>query len=89
MIERLSHVSPHVPPDTTTAIQFLLAQGKLGTALVFQTGDCRQTAAGLAAKGVTIVSLPTEDFHGIEATFTDNSGNGFTLHQPLGLAVPH
>ena len=67
--------SPHVPSDMATAIQSLLAQGKLGTALVFQSDDCRQTAADLAAKGVAIVSPPTEYFHGIEATFADNSGN--------------
>ena len=85
----LQHVdSPHVPPETAAAIKHLLSQRKLGTTLVFQTEDCHQTAAILAAKGVTIISPPTEYFHGIEATFSDDSGNLFTLHQPLGLPDP-
>jgi len=76
--------SPHVHPQTATALKHLLKEGILGATIVLQTQDCRKTIAGLAAKGVTIISPPTEHFHGTEAIFADNSGNRFTLHQPKG-----
>lgn len=79
---------PFVDPETTAAIGHLLKEGKLGTALVFQTEDCRGTCAALASKGVMIVSAPTEHFHGVEAIIADDSGNRFVIHQPKGIDNP-
>lgn len=76
---------PHLDPQVSASIKQLLASGKLPPALVMQTSDCRQTCNELAAKGVQIISPPQDHFHGVEATFSDNSGNRFTLHQPKGL----
>jgi hypothetical protein len=38
------------------------------------------------ARGVTLLSKPTERFYGIEATFRDNSGNWFSLTQRVNAA---
>jgi catechol 2,3-dioxygenase-like lactoylglutathione lyase family enzyme len=50
---------------------------------VFETSDCRTTYAELTAKGVEFMSPPEEKFYGIEAVGKDNSGNWFSMSQPL------
>jgi catechol 2,3-dioxygenase-like lactoylglutathione lyase family enzyme len=50
---------------------------------VFETSDCRSTYNELTAKGVEFMSPPEEKFYGIEAVGKDNSGNWFSMSQPL------
>jgi catechol 2,3-dioxygenase-like lactoylglutathione lyase family enzyme len=50
---------------------------------VFETSDCRTTYEELAAKGVEFTGPPEEKFYGIETVGKDNSGNWFSMSQPL------
>jgi catechol 2,3-dioxygenase-like lactoylglutathione lyase family enzyme len=50
---------------------------------VFETSDCRSTYNELTARGVQFMSPPEEKFYGIEAVGKDNSGNWFSMSQPL------
>ncbi len=61
----------------------LMDKGVLGAG-VFNTNDCRKTYEELKAKGVQFKFEPAERPYGIEAVFTDNSGNWFSLTQPTG-----
>lgn len=61
----------------------LMDKGVLGAG-VFNTDDCRKTYEELKAKGVEFKFEPAERPYGIEAVFTDNSGNWFSLTQPTG-----
>ena len=56
----------------------LLQSGRFGGG-VFETADCKKTYEELEAKGVVFKSKPTERPYGIEAMFTDDSGNFFSL----------
>lgn len=74
---------PAVDGEASEHLGRLLDAGALGTG-VFETDDCTATHRELAAKGVEFVSEPTEQPYGIEAVLKDNSGNWFSLRQPLG-----
>src|SRR5262245_12027220 len=50
---------------------------------VFETSDCRKTYDELTARGVEFMGPPEEKFYGIEAIGKDNSGNWFSMSQPL------
>jgi uncharacterized glyoxalase superfamily protein PhnB len=50
---------------------------------VFETSDCRGTYEELKARGVEFTSPPQEKFYGIEAVGKDNSGNWFSMSQPI------
>ena len=50
---------------------------------VFETSDCRSTYNELTARGVEFMAPPEEKFYGIEAVGKDNSGNWFSMSQPL------
>jgi catechol 2,3-dioxygenase-like lactoylglutathione lyase family enzyme len=50
---------------------------------VFETSDCRATYEELKARGVEFMSPPEEKFYGIEAVGKDNSGNWFSMSEPL------
>ena len=70
--------------DEAAAQQFrtLIEKGKMGAG-VFQTPDCRKTYEELKAKGVQFLSPPQERFYGVEAILKDNSGNWFSMTQPI------
>ena len=77
--------------DDATAQQFRALiekgeKGKLGAG-VFQTPDCRRTYEELQAKGVQFVSPPQERFYGVEAIVKDNSGNWFSMTQPVDMKL--
>ncbi len=67
----------HIP-----LLKQLVQEGGMGAG-VFRTLDCRATYEELKAKGVHFLQEPAERPYGIEATFRDNSGNWFSLTQPL------
>jgi catechol 2,3-dioxygenase-like lactoylglutathione lyase family enzyme len=50
---------------------------------VFETSDCRATYNELTAKGVEFMGPPEEKFYGIETVGKDNSGNWFSMSQPI------
>jgi hypothetical protein len=52
---------------------------------VFETSDCHGTYHELKARGVEFMSPPEEKFYGIEAVGKDNSGNWFSMSQPIKL----
>jgi catechol 2,3-dioxygenase-like lactoylglutathione lyase family enzyme len=80
----LMEVKPGPMMDDVTAQQFrtLIEKGKMGAG-VFQTADCRKTYEELKAKGVQFLSPPQDRFYGIEAILKDNSGNWFSMTQPI------
>ncbi len=55
------------------------------TGIVFSTPDCRRDADALAGRGVRFTQPPAEMPFGIQAQFTDPSGNLFSLTQPRGV----
>lgn len=67
---------------TANQLREVLAKGVLGAG-VFNTDDCRGTYEDLKSKGVEFVSEPAERPYGVEAVFKDNSGNWFSLTQPV------
>jgi catechol 2,3-dioxygenase-like lactoylglutathione lyase family enzyme len=69
-------------PDETRQLRDLVAKGGVGPG-VFATDDCRRSYDELSAKGVVFLQEPAERPYGIEATFRDDSGNMFSLTQPL------
>jgi catechol 2,3-dioxygenase-like lactoylglutathione lyase family enzyme len=72
--------SPMFNRQTAEQVKALVQAGAFGIG-VFETADCRATCAELKAKGVQLLSEPTERFYGIEAVVKDNSGNWFSLCQ--------
>jgi len=50
---------------------------------VFETSDCRATHKELETRGVQFLSAPEDKFYRIEAVGKDNSGNWFSMSQPL------
>jgi catechol 2,3-dioxygenase-like lactoylglutathione lyase family enzyme len=84
----LMEVKPGPMMDEATAQQFrtLIENGKMGAG-VFQTSDCRRTYEELKAKGVQFLSPPQDRFYGIEAILKDNSGNWFSMTQPVEIKV--
>jgi catechol 2,3-dioxygenase-like lactoylglutathione lyase family enzyme len=84
----LMEVKPGPMMDEATAQQFrtLIEKGRMGAG-VFQTSDCRKTYEELKAKGVQFLSPPQDRFYGIEAILKDNSGNWFSMTQPVEVKV--
>jgi catechol 2,3-dioxygenase-like lactoylglutathione lyase family enzyme len=84
----LMEVKPGPMMDDVTAQQFrtLIEKGKMGAG-VFQTSDCRRTYEELKAKGVQFLSPPQDRFYGVEAILKDNSGNWFSMTQPIEMKV--
>ena len=80
----LMEPKPGMLMDEATAKQVreLVAKGALGAG-AFNTDDCKKTYEELKAKGVEFLSEPAERPYGIEAVFKDNSGNWFSLTQPV------
>ena len=74
---------PMLDPESAEMVRSLVAKGVLGSG-VFATSDCRRAYEELSARGVRFLMEPTERMYGIEATFRDNSGNWFSLTQPVG-----
>jgi hypothetical protein len=62
------------------ALRELVAQGGLGCG-VLATDDCQKTYEELLAKGVVFRQPPQQRPYGIEALFSDDSGNWYSLCQ--------
>lgn len=61
-------------------LRSLVASGTFGFG-VFECDDIYATYEELKTKGVKFQKEPKEEFYGIEAIFTDDSGNWFSLGQ--------
>jgi catechol 2,3-dioxygenase-like lactoylglutathione lyase family enzyme len=72
----------HLDEETASTVRSLIKKGVFGAG-VFETKDCRKTYEEYKARGVEFMSPPEERFYGIEAIFKDNSGNWFSMTQPL------
>lgn len=59
----------------------LMAEGKIGGG-VFCTDDCQRDYETLSARGVIFRGPPEKKPWGLQATFSDNSNNWFSLTQP-------
>lgn len=68
--------------ETVKTLRELIRKGTFGIG-VFEADDCRATYAELKARGVEFKGPPEERFYGIEAVGKDNSGNWFSMTQPL------
>jgi catechol 2,3-dioxygenase-like lactoylglutathione lyase family enzyme len=66
--------------ETAEQMRNLVKQGTFGFG-VFECNDIYATYEELRNKGVTFTKPPKKEFYGIEALFTDNSGNWFSLGQ--------
>lgn len=75
--------SPMMSEERVAQMRQLVAAGAFGAG-VLETDDCRKTYEALSAQGVKFLQEPTERFYGIEALLVDDSGNWFSLTQPLG-----
>ena len=73
--------SPMFAADKVAALRGLIESGAIGGG-VLEVDDCHKTYEELKARGVNFLSPPTEAFYGVEALFTDNSGNWFSMTQP-------
>lgn len=70
----LTAISPTLEPGAATAMRDMQAKGAInGGGLT--TDDCQAAYQDLAAKDVTFVQEPAARPYGIEAIFTDDSGN--------------
>ena len=76
------HESPMFPAEKVAQLRKLVESGALGAG-VLEVDDCRKTYEELKAKGVEFMGPPQERFYGIEALMKDNSGNWFSMSQPL------
>ena len=74
--------SPMMDQETSDLLRKLISKGVIGSG-VLETADIHKTYEELKAKGVEFSQPPTERFYGIEALMKDNSGNWFSLTQPL------
>jgi catechol 2,3-dioxygenase-like lactoylglutathione lyase family enzyme len=66
--------------ETSATMRDLVQRGTFGFA-VFECVDIYATYEELRAKGVEFKKPPTKEFYGIEALFSDDSGNWFSLGQ--------
>ncbi len=66
--------------ETAETIRGLVRRGTFGFA-VFECVDIYATYEELKAKGVAFKKPPAKEFYGIEALFSDDSGNWFSLGQ--------
>lgn len=78
----LSDCSMGHDPGSADQLRELVARGAFGGG-VLATDDCRRTYTELSAKGVTFIQEPAERPYGIEAVLRDDSGNMWSLTQPL------
>jgi catechol 2,3-dioxygenase-like lactoylglutathione lyase family enzyme len=68
-----------LPEEASGKLRSLVEGGHIGVG-VFETTDCRKTYEELKARGVVFKSEPAERPYGVvEASFTDDSGNWFSL----------
>lgn len=66
--------------DSAKAMQGLLKSGKMGGAS-YECEDIYATYEEMKAKGVNFTKVPTKEFYGVAAVFTDDSGNWASLTQ--------
>jgi len=69
--------------ETANKILDLVKAGALGAG-VWRTEDCHAAYEEFKSRGVEFREPPTERPYGIEAMFSDNSGNWYSLTQPHG-----
>lgn len=69
-------------PETAKTLSELVKKGTFGPG-VLTCKDVMATYEELKAKGVVFKKPPTKEFYGFEALFVDDSGNFFSLSQPL------
>ena len=74
-------VGPMMDEETANQLRSLIKKGVLGAG-VFSTSDCKATFEELKEKGVNFLRPPTDQFYGLEAIMTDNSGSWFSLCEP-------
>jgi predicted enzyme related to lactoylglutathione lyase len=67
--------------ETSAQLRALVKKGVLGGG-VFETDDCVATYETLRSRGVQFRGVPERKPWGISTTFTDDSGNFFSLTQP-------
>jgi predicted enzyme related to lactoylglutathione lyase len=73
---------PTCDAERAAALKRLVKDGALCVG-VFETSDCRATYETLKARGVEFMKPPEEKFYGIETVGRDNSGNWFSMSQPV------
>jgi catechol 2,3-dioxygenase-like lactoylglutathione lyase family enzyme len=66
--------------ESAAAMRTLVQNGTFGFG-VFECVDIQATYEELKAKGVVFSKPPTQEFYGLEALFSDDSGNWFSLGQ--------
>jgi catechol 2,3-dioxygenase-like lactoylglutathione lyase family enzyme len=66
--------------ESAATMRDLVKKGTFGFG-VFECKDIYATYEELKAKGVKFSKAPKEEFYGIEALFSDDSGNWFSLGQ--------
>ena len=66
--------------ESADQMKNLVKSGTFGFG-VFQCKDIYATYEEMKSKGVEFKKAPTKEFYGIEALFTDDSGNWFSLGQ--------
>lgn len=66
--------------ESAATMRDLVKKGTFGFG-VFECKDIYATYEELKAKGVEFSKAPKEEFYGIEALFSDDSGNWFSLGQ--------
>jgi hypothetical protein len=72
--------SPMLDEANAAKLRELVTAGKMGAG-AFETDDCAATYAELSARGVAFRGPPQERPYGIEAVFSDDSGNWVALTQ--------
>jgi catechol 2,3-dioxygenase-like lactoylglutathione lyase family enzyme len=70
------------PSETVQAMTSLIKKGTFGAG-VFTCTDLMATYEEMKSKGVEFKKVPTKEFYGYEALFIDDSGNWFSLTQPI------
>ncbi|MEU4212076.1 VOC family protein [Streptomyces sp. NPDC026206] len=73
---------PGLDPESAEAMKRLVAKGTLGAG-VLRTDDVHRDYEALRSKGVEFLQEPQERPYGTEAILRDDSGNWFSLTQPL------
>ena len=68
--------------ETARTLSDLVRSGTFGPG-VFTCKDLMTTYTELVSKGVVFKKPPTKEFYGFEALLVDDSGNWFSLSQPL------
>jgi predicted enzyme related to lactoylglutathione lyase len=66
--------------ETAKVVSELVKKGTFGHG-GFECNDIYATYEELSAKGVAFAKPPKEEFYGVAAVFSDDSGNWFSLTQ--------